>query len=503
MTVQTRSDYYERGLQLAEAGKHQEGLNCIQEHLRAAPQDAEALNDAGAILHCLGRTDDAIAYLTRARHLKDSSGEILWNLAEAYVAGGRAAEAAELFDDMERMRILNVDLLNRTATLLLDQDKKGLAIEVLLRSYRLWPEQEVLRPILEVVRSKRPRVAFFRGGVSEDGALADICEFVRQRFQTTFCDGLRPDGISGLMGQCDIAWFDGGDRMLVDASHQGGSARIIASLRRSDVREDWARDVRWENVSILVQIGSSAVEEALLQQVPDIRNRTRLAVIPNAVNLDRYALRRRERGKHLACMGRLTMESNPALLLQCMQKLHYIDAAYKLFFTGSFESPMLEQYVRHMVETLGLSNVVFFEPYPSDLDGWLSDKHYVVAGGIGEGQVEGLLTGMACGLKPVIHNFPGAEKLFPRRYLFNIAEQFCEQVLGGDYDPDVYRRFIEEHFAVAEQLNKVNGILTQLEGEIELSPCRGAGGPVATPGVPGGDMDGFAVSGPQGAVPPR
>ncbi|MBN2133950.1 MAG: tetratricopeptide repeat protein [Sedimentisphaerales bacterium] len=500
MTVQPRSDYYARGLQLAEAGKHQEGLNCIQEHLRIAPQDAEALNDAGAILHCLGRTDDAIAYLTEARHLQGSSGEILWNLAEAYMAGGRAAEAAELFDEMERMRILNVDLLNRAATLLLDQDQKGPAIEVLLRSYRLWPEQEVLRPILEVVRSKRLRVSFFRGGVGEDGALADICEFVQQRFPTTFYDGRRPDGISALMEQCDIAWFDGGGRMLVDASQQGGPGRIIASLRRSDVRENWARDVRWENVSILVQIGSSAVEEALLQEVPDLRNRTRLAVIPNAVNLDRYALRRRERGKHLACMGRLTLESNPALLLQCMQKLHYIDTAYKLFFSGSFESPMLEQYVRHMVETLGLSGVVIFEPYPSDLDGWLSDKHYVVAGGIGESQVEGLLTGMACGLKPVIHNFPGAEKLFPGRYLFNIAEQFCEQVLGGDYDPDAYRRFIEEHFALAGQLRKVNGILTQLESEIELPPRRGLDGQGAAPGVGIGTVDGFVGAGPEDAV---
>ena len=58
-------DYYERGLELAEAGKYQEGLNCIREHLRAAPNDAQALNDAGAILHCLGRTGDAIGHLAK------------------------------------------------------------------------------------------------------------------------------------------------------------------------------------------------------------------------------------------------------------------------------------------------------------------------------------------------------------------------------------------------------------------------------------------------------
>ena len=35
---------------------------------------------------------------------------------------------------MERMGTLRIDVLNRTATLLLDQGNKGQAIEVLLRS---------------------------------------------------------------------------------------------------------------------------------------------------------------------------------------------------------------------------------------------------------------------------------------------------------------------------------------------------------------------------------
>jgi tetratricopeptide (TPR) repeat protein len=500
MTVQTRSTQYEKGLQLAQAGKHREALRCIREHLRDAPQDAEACSDAGAILHCLGRTDEAIAYLARARHLDGSSGEILWNLAEACVAGGRAAEAVELFDDMEQMQILNIDLLNRTATVLLNQNRKGLAIEVLLRSHRLWPEQEVLQPILEIIRSKRPKVAFFHKGDREGGSLVDIHEFVQHRFQTSMYEGLLPGAVAGPMQQCDIAWFDGGGEALVAASHRGDTGRIVASLRCSDGCAAWAKEVQWENVHILVQIGSSAIEEALLQQVPNIRNRTRLTVIPSGVNLDRYAFRRRQRGKHLACMGCLTLETNPAFLLQCMQKLHYVDREHKLFFAGTFESPMLEQYVRHMVETLELTEAVFFEPYPGDLNAWLADKHYVVAGGIGESQVEGVLTGMACGLKPVIHNFPHAEKLFPRQYLFNIAEQFCERVLSGDYDPEGYRRFIEQRFAVGEQLNQVNAILTQLESEIDLQAHRASNQWGNAPAVRIGDVDGFAVSDPQGAT---
>jgi glycosyltransferase involved in cell wall biosynthesis len=480
MTTQTESNHYQRGLELASAGRYQEGLNCIREHLRIVPHDAQALNDAGAILHCLGHTDEAIAHLAKAQSLKADSAEIVWNLVEAYLAGGRAAEASSLFDSMEQMGILSVEVLNRTATMLLDQDRKGQAVEVLLRSCRLWPEQEVLRPMLDVIRSKRPKVAFFRNGSGEDGALAEICEFVRQRFQTEFHEGRRPlsqddrgpEEIADLVRWSDIAWFDGGGEMAVEASRLDASSRTVVSLRRSDLCGRWAKEVRWENVSILVQIGSSAVEDVLLEQVPDIRNRTRLVVVPHGVNLRRYTLRRRERGKHLACIGCLTMEANPAFLLQCMQKLHYIDPEYRLSFAGTFESPVLEQYIRHMVGTLNLSDVVAFEPSCGDLNSWLSDKHFIVASGIGESQLESLLAGMACGCKPVVHHFPGADRLFPQRHLFTIAEQFCEQVLSGDYEPRQYRRLVEERYPVERQLSTVNGIFQQLETEIESDPRR-------------------------------
>lgn len=475
MTGQTGANYYEKGLKLAEAGKYQEGLNCIREHLRSAPHDAQALNDAGAILHCLGRTEDAIEHLTKAWKLKSDHAEIVWNLVEAYLAAGMPSEVVPLFDHVERLGLLSVEVLNRTASMLLDQGKKGEAVEVLLRSYRRWPEQEVLKPMLDVIHTHRPKVAFLCSEKEEDGRLADICEFVRQRFQTEFSDGCDRDRTVSLTRWADILWIDGGGDAAVSVSQSGRDCKTIVSLRPSDVQGNWARNVQWEHVDMVVQIGSCAVEEALLQQVPDIHNRTRLVVVPYGVNLDRCVLRRRERGKNLVCTGRLTAETNPAFVLQCMQKLHYIDSGYRLFFSGPFGDPILEQYIRHMVQRLSLRDVVFFEPGSGDWNAWLSDKHFIVAGGIGEGQTEALLAGMACGLKPVIHSFPGAEKLFAAEYLFDIAEQFCDRVRSSDYDPGRYRQLVEERYAIHQQLSRVDGILTQFEREIGSR----------TPGCPG------------------
>ncbi len=497
MAAQMGSDLYQRGLDLAEAGKHQEALNCLREYLRAKPDDAQALNDAGAILHCLGRSKEAISYLTKARNLRPDSGEIVWNLVETYLGDRQADEAVSLLDVMERMEILSVDLLNRTATQLLDQNKKGQAINVLLQSQRLWPEQEIIAPMLEVIRGKRPKVALFRCGAGEDGSLAEAWAYVEQRFQTGFREARTLEDAMLALQWSDIAWFDGGGQMVVEASRTPYAGKTIVSLRRSDVRGDWAKEVRWEHVDILMQLGSSAIEDALLEHVPDIRNRTRLVVIGHGVDLNRYVFRRRERGKHLACMGSLSLETNPAFLLQCMQKLHYLDPEYTLSFSGRFESPVLEQYVRHMVQTLGLTGVVFFTPYPGDLNAWLADKHFIISSGMGEGHVETLLGGMASGLKPVVHNFPGAETLFPPECLFNIAEEFCDQVMGREYDPASYCRFVEDRYPIDEQLKRVNGILSQLETEIDLQQLSESNrGPVPVFSAPGSRANGQPAPGP-------
>ena len=339
--------------------------------------------------------------------------------------------------------------------------------------------------MLEVIRGQRPKVGFLHCGAKTDGTLADTFAEIERRFQAEFSNVRTYEEAASILQWCDIAWFDGGGDVLVEATRARRAGKTVVSLRRSDVCGEWVNDVRWENVDILMQVGSSAVEGTLIEHVPDIRNRTRLVVLGMGVDLDRFAFRQRPTGKHLACMGPLSLETNPAFLLQCMQKLHYIDPAYRLSFAGRFESPVLEQYLRHMVETLGLTGVVSFEPRPVDANAWLADKHFIVSGGMGESQAQALLQGMAGGLKPVIHNFPGAESLFPTDCLFNIAEEFCEQITSRPYAPTTYRRFVEQRYPMARQVAQVHGILTQLETEIDLQATAQSCGPIPVVSTPG------------------
>jgi glycosyltransferase involved in cell wall biosynthesis len=160
------------------------------------------------------------------------------------------------------------------------------------------------------------------------------------------------------------------------------------------------------------------------------------------------------------------MRKNPMFLLQCMQKLHYIDPEYKLFFAGNFQDPMLEQYTKYMVKSLGLEDVVVFDGWQQDIPAWLVNKHFIVSSSIGESQGMGILEAMACGLKPVIHNFPGAEQIFPSEFIFNISEQFCSLITSKDYEPIKYRKFVEHKYPLRNQLEKINKIFNELETQI-------------------------------------
>jgi len=466
MTSENRPDRYREGLRLAETGQYSQALEHIAEHLRAVPHDAEALNDAGAILHCLGRTDQAIDHFIRARSLHGDTAEILWNLSEAYIAAVRAKETIGLFESMERIGILNPDILNRTADVFLNQNDKSHALEMLLWSLRIAPEQVVLAPMIEVIRSKRPKVAFFCGG---DGMtfLTEIIEFIERRFEIRVFEGQTEDEMYELMQWSDISWFEWCTNLAVAASKRAKVCRNIVRLHRYEAYEHWPRQVDWSKIDVLVTVGNAVTLETLRGRVGDIESLTSVVSVPNGINLRRFPLVDRRRGKNIAFLGNLRMVKNPGLVLQCMQKLNYIDREYRLFFGGAFQDQVLEQYLRQTVEALGLRDVVFFDGWQDDVNAWLCDKHYIVSTSICEGHPVGILEGMACGLKPVIYNFLGAEHIFPSEYLFNIAEEFCEQIVGGDYESGKYCGFVEEKYSLERQLGRINDIFTGLEAQID------------------------------------
>jgi tetratricopeptide (TPR) repeat protein len=457
---------YEKSVILAEQGRYKEALACVLEYLQTSPEDSEALNDTGALLHCLGRSSQAMDYLLKARQLDCDNPQILMNLIEISIAAGKPGEAEALFDQAQEAGILNPELLNRTAKLFLDQGNKAGAVEVLLRSMKIWPGQEILEHMLTVIKSKRPKIAFFCGA---DGStfLEHICDYLKDRFEIRPFIGRTEQELCELMEWSDISWFEWCTELAVVGSNGPKVCKTIVRLHRYEAYTEFPSRVNWRNVDVLITVGNSFVQQALLNGTGPVSPSTSVVTIPNGVDMDALRFVNKPAGKNIAFVGNLRMVKNPSLLLQCMHRLHSTDAEYRLFVAGEFQDGALEQYVRHLVKELGLTGAVVFDGRQSDISRWLADKHYVVSSSIIESQGMGILEAMGCGLKPVIHNFPGASEIYPDEFLFNIVEQFCEQIQSGQYEPARYRKFVEQNYSQKQQLAKINELLIKMEAQID------------------------------------
>jgi len=276
------------------------------------------------------------------------------------------------------------------------------------------------------------------------------------------------------MEWCDIAWFDGFDESASQACSCKSRCKVIVSVHNDDVYEGRMKVVDRGNFDAVVLGPNSFVRKAFIDSLGDVMEESRLVTMDDVFDVAEIAFSHRERGKNIACVCELNLRSNPMFLLQCMQKLHYLDSGYRLYVAGEFADKATEQYVNYMVQTLGLCEVVIFEGAVEDLSEWFSDKHYIVWTGIGEEGFRCVVKGMASGLKPVVHNFPGSLGLLDSEYLFSLSEDFCRQIMSGNYEPQRYRDFVVERYGGNRQEQIVNDLLVRFEKEI-TAERQGAG----------------------------
>lgn len=455
---------YRQGLALVREGRMTAAAVCFEDHLRRYPDDAAAWNDAGVVLFSLSRTGDAVACLERARELIADDEEVCRNLVRACLAAGQYPRVKQCLADLEQAGRLEVAWIEDLARSILAGGNPAGAMECVLLGMNILPDSGVLSRLADDIRSTRARVAFFCGG---DGPtfLRPIEEYVRQRFPVGCFEGNTVPQVHQLMNGSDICWFEWCSELAEIGSHQVGKCKKVVRLHRYEAYLDWPKRVNWDAVDVLITVGNRFVRDTLFEQVPNLALRTRMETIPNGVDLDRIRFQRRRRGKQLAYIGDTRMVKNPMLLLQCMDELHRRDPEYHLHIAGKVQDMALDQYLRHMVRSLGLEGVVHFDGWRSDIQEWLTDQQYIVSTSVIESQGMGVLEGMAAGLKPVVHDFPGAQDTFGTEWLFRTPREFCDLVESMEYHPQQYRAFVEQRYSLSAQLKRVGGVLAELEAE--------------------------------------
>jgi len=451
MTAEQLTEMYEQATVLAESGQHAAALEQFVAYLRHRPNDGRALNDAATLLYCMGRSQEAIGLYEKACQVcqGDALTQVYWNLSEVYLQEGLVGKAAALFDAMQAQEILNADTLNRAANAFLEQNALGQAVELLLRSLQMNPNQDILHPMLDVIRSKRLRVAL---AVERDSVLTrSLAESLSQRLPMT---QVEPSASAIADTAAELVIVVGASAALSQLSHRPSGRTVMAVLTPQDVNSEHLSAVDWTAVSTVLLCGGSTLRQQLAERLGAAAQRLRIMEVEPIANPDRVAFSPRKKGKKIAAVGPWDARRNPMFTLMCFQKLHYMDADMRLYMAGAFEDAATEHYVQTMIETLGLENAVFWDGAVRDTHKWLKDKQYILSTAIDGDGLDAVWLAAAAGLRPLVHTFPGAAEMMDGDYLFTLAEDFCRQVIESPFDSTQYRTMAQRRYA-ADGLEKV------------------------------------------------
>jgi glycosyltransferase involved in cell wall biosynthesis len=315
----------------------------------------------------------------------------------------------------------------------------------------------------------RKKIAVFCG--PNDSFLEDIHHHLAQKHEIRRFEGQTAGDMQDLMQWSDLSWFEWCDERVVQASRLDRVCPIICRLHSYEVFTDMPGRVQWQNIDDLVFVAPHIRDIALIR-IPNLDQNVRISVIHNGVAPQSANYADRPKGYNIAYVGYLNHKKNPSLMLQCMRYLVDIDDRYILHIAGEHQEMRFKLYVEHMIQAMQLDQNIRFHGWVDDVGRWLGDKHFILSTSLLESFGYGIAEAMACGLKPLIHNFIGARALYPEKYLFNCVKEFAQMVLNPQYHPAEYRQYIERTYSLDRQLREIESLLATCLNEIGLNNMK-------------------------------
>jgi glycosyltransferase involved in cell wall biosynthesis len=346
------------------------------------------------------------------------------------------------------------------------------------------PNDEELIRILEDARSKaqvRLKVAVLCIPGLES-FLGDIITFLRNNYEVRTCYSNNKQEIESAARWADIVWLEWANEMTVAITNHTNllkGKRVICRLHSYEAFAGYVQKIKWERINDVVFVADH-IKNFVIQQIPKLPDLVQdIHVIPNGIDLNKFSFKDRKKGWNLAYVGNISYKKGPMLLLHAFQELAQVNGRYNLYIAGLFQDARYSLYFGQMLAELGLEKRVHFDGWVKDINAWLDDKQYIVCASVLEGHPVGLMEAMACGLKPVIHNFVGARRLYPDKFIWNSIPEFVAMVTGSDYDSSEYRKFVEDRFSLQHQLASIEAIVGNLgkqsKQEIVQSSVSAAG----------------------------
>ncbi|AYD39784.1 glycosyltransferase [Clostridium fermenticellae] len=264
------------------------------------------------------------------------------------------------------------------------------------------------------------------------------------------------------MKEADICWFEWCDDLVVYGSKLDVAKEkiIVCRLHSYEVFTNYINLVNWRNIDKLICVGKNICD--ILKNKISVEDK-KVEVIQNGININSYNYKDRSDGINIAYVGYINFKKGPMLLIHTFKAMYEKNRNYKLYIAGEFQDERYVLYFSHMIKKMHMEKNIIYNGWQDDINQWLEDKNYILCTSVLESQNLSVMQAMSKGIKPVIHNFVGAEDIYPYEYLWNSIDEAVNMVCNHNYNSKEYRNFIVNNYSLDIQKNKILKLIDSLE----------------------------------------
>lgn len=252
----------------------------------------------------------------------------------------------------------------------------------------------------------------------------------------------------------DLIWCEWADHNAVAVSNFDTTAKKVLRLHAYEAYQDWMLKFNVAGFDKVIFVADH-IRDYLYNRLSGAgATNGQATVIPNWIDFDRFnvAVDNKSRTKKIAWAGYLDNKKAPTMIMLLARQF----PEYEFHVAARYNELDVEQYL-----TIRKPDNLILHPWQLDMVRYFEDKSYVLNTSPRESQNMVLMEGMACGLKPLIWDWVGAENVYPKEFIFTTIDE-CQAILQGDYNPRKYRKYIKDNYAKQIIAPKITDLIEKL-----------------------------------------
>jgi len=344
------------------------------------------------------------------------------------------------------------------------------------------------------MEQKKKLVFFYPPG--QDTFLRPIIEALKGEYNIEEFTGGDEQYFYKVLHSADICWFEWGNDLIKQVSTSPAYSKYVCRIHSYEIFDGIHHNVNWDKISKLILVNDSVKDiirnglPGAMGGVPETSEEgerlgapkfgtsflhlpeSKIKVIYHGLDDKKMQIKDGKGfGKKIVLAGYLNYKKAPELALQAMAAIYEYDPEFEFHIVGIHQDLRYVLYFQHIMKQSPFSRMKFFlDPWQKDMNAYYADKDFVISSSLFESFHMSIAEGMLTGCVPIIHNWFGAQNLYPNQYIWTVipeAVKIVQNYINMSIEEktaqrDANRLFIQKMYSFDREMKEIRELLASL-----------------------------------------